>query len=527
VADMRILVASRDSRAAGKPREAVPLTRRAALNSIAAALDVVARIGVELALNPLLVGRLGDHLYGAWRVLWRFTGSVYATTGRASQALKWSIANRQASADDHEKRELVGASVGVWVLFLPIMAVVGGALSWLAPTLLDTRPEFTSGVRWASLMLVAYTAVSSLVDVPRAILQGENLAYKRMGLTTFVIVLGGAFTAVALYLNTGIVGVGAANLADALLAGVLLTWVVWSYVPWAGMARPTLAALRSFLQLSGWFVVWKLVMQAMLAGDVLVLGMVGSVESVTIYTMTSFAPGAVLAVTRLLIAGVSPGLGGLVGAADWRAATRVRSELTAVTWLSVITTGATLLIWNRAFVELWVGGSRYAGTFPTLLIVIMVIQFALIRNDANIIDLTLSIRGKTLLGLLSTVVSLALAALLIRSPWGGGIPGLCLGIMAGRAIISVGYPWHVGRLFGLSWRRQLLGALRPTATTIALLALAYPLAGVARAGSWPILVLEATLTFAVVSALAFYLGLPRGERDALLRRLRKVIRARK
>ena len=45
-----------------------------------------------------------------------------------------------------------------------------------------------------------------------------------------------------------------------------------------------------------------------------------------------------------------------------------------------------------------------------LLIVIMVLQWAVIRTDSNIIDLTLVLRDKTLLGLLSAGSCIGLAA---------------------------------------------------------------------------------------------------------------------
>src|SRR5688572_30409827 len=64
------------------------LSRRASLNALAAGLDFAARIVVELLLTPLLVARLGASLYGVWRVLWQWTGYVWATSGRSSQALQ-------------------------------------------------------------------------------------------------------------------------------------------------------------------------------------------------------------------------------------------------------------------------------------------------------------------------------------------------------------------------------------------------------------------------------------------------------
>ncbi|MCH7707557.1 MAG: hypothetical protein IH884_03650 [Myxococcales bacterium] len=478
---------------------------------------------MELALNPLLVGRLGDHLYGAWRVLWRFTGSLAATSGRSAQALKWSIANRNRSTDYREKRELVGSAVGVWLLFLPILALMGGGLAWLAPSLLGTPPEFAWSVRWTAALLVAYVTISTLADVPRAILQGENLGYKRIGLSTVLVILGGALMALAIYTGTGIVGVAAANLANALLTGILFTRIVRSHVAWAGIGRPTMAAVRRFVGLSWWFAAWKLVMQAMLAGDVVVLGIADSVESVTTYSLTRFAPEAVLAGVAVLVAGLSPGLGVLVGSGDWSLAARVRAELMASTWLVTVGAGATLLLWNRAFVELWVGTTHYAGSVPTLLIVLAVMQFALIRNDARIIDLTLSIRGKVLIGLLSAVLSVSLAAVFVGY-FGGGITGLCIGLIAGRAVLTVAYPRHVGRLFGLSWRRQLAGVLRPTAAAILLLALAFLGAGSAKASTWPTLIVGTSITFVAIASVSFLLGLSSEGRNALRRRARKVLR---
>ncbi len=521
-ADVQGLNPAREAGLAAAPRQDARLTRSAALNSLAAGIDLVARVAVELVLNPLLVGRLGDHLYGAWRVLWRFTGSLSATSGRSAQALKWSIATRQGSTDYTEKRELVGSAVGVWLLFLPVVALIGGAFAWAAPALLDTSPEYAWSLRWAALLLVAHVAMSSLVDVPRAILQGENLGYKRMGLSTFLVVLGGALMALALYLHTGIVGVAAANLANSVLTGLLFVRVVRSHVSWAGIARPTRAAVRRFTQLSGWFVAWKFVMQAMLAGDVLVLGMVGSLEAVTTYSLTLFAPGTVIAAVALIVAGLAPGLGRLVGSGDWASAAGVRAELMALTWLVATSAGATLLVWNRAFVELWVGSAHYAGTLPTLLIVLMVTQLVLIRNDSAIIDLTLSIRGKVLLGLFSAFLSLALAAALVGY-FDAGIVGLCIGIVTGRVVLTIGYPRFVGRLLGLSWRRQVSGMLRPAAATILIFAPAFLRAGAAEAGNWPALMLGTSVTFVGIAAASFLLGLSKTTRAILVRRVRKVV----
>jgi hypothetical protein len=58
-----------------------------------------------------------------------------------------------------------------------------------------------------------------------------------------------------------------------------------------------------------------------------------------------------------------------------------------------------------------------------VLIVVMVLQFALIRNDSNIIDLTLNVRRKVLLGLGSAILCVGLSWFLVARGW--GIVGSC------------------------------------------------------------------------------------------------------
>ncbi len=109
------------------------LSKKASLNAIAAGLDFVAQLVVGLVLQPLLVGGLGSELYGAWKVLGRLTGYVSAAGGRPTQALKWTIANHQSSSDFEEKRRRVAMAIVVWLIYLPLLALVGGLAAWFVP----------------------------------------------------------------------------------------------------------------------------------------------------------------------------------------------------------------------------------------------------------------------------------------------------------------------------------------------------------------------------------------------------------
>jgi hypothetical protein len=226
------------------------LSRRASLTSLASSLDHVAGITVQFIINPLLLQGLGSSLFGAWRVLYSLNGYLWATAGRSAQALTWVIAHGQRTLSEDDKRRYVGSAVIVWFIFLPLLLIVGGVGSWFAPLFLETSPDSVWAVRIAAALLTADAIALTLLSIPRSALQGENLGYKRMGLSTLLIVLGGVFMALAIQWNTGIGGVAAANMAGTIVTGLMFWRVARKYVSWFGIARPTRQNVRWFLGLS-------------------------------------------------------------------------------------------------------------------------------------------------------------------------------------------------------------------------------------------------------------------------------------
>jgi hypothetical protein len=144
---------------------------------------------------------------------------------------------------------------------------------------------------------------------------------------------------------------------------------------------------------------------------------------VTTYSLTKHIPQTIIGLVSVMVTASTPGLGGIIGARRFRKASEVRSELMALTWLTLVVVGTTVVLWNQSFVGLWVGSEHYAGVVPTLAIILMVSQFTLIRNDAAIIDLTLNLRNKVLLGALAALLSLGAAAFAVKQ-LGLGIAGL-------------------------------------------------------------------------------------------------------
>ena len=501
------------------------LTKKASLNTVALALDFVARAVVGLVVNPILVHHLGDVGFGNWQVLQRLVGHTNAAGGRPSEALKWSIAKRQSSDDVGDKRRAVGSALAVWLIFLPIFLPIGAVIGWFAPVWLHVASADYTMIRLASAILLADIIVSGLVNIPWAVLVGENLGYKRMGLTASIELVAGGMIIVAALLGTGLVGLAVVTIATSILSGLLFLWLARAYVTWFGVAKPDLAAVRRFLGISWWFLVWSFVTSMTVGADVVVLGIAGSAVAVTSYTLTRFIPLTITAGVTSVIYGMAPGLGGLMGAGQTPRAARVRTETMAVAWVMATVAGGGVLLWERSFLALWVGERYYPGLLATFLIVLMVLQYTIIRVDSNIIDLTLNIRRKVLLGLLSAGLSVAFAWVLI-GPFDMGIAGVALGFIAGRAVQSVTYPLMIGRILEIPTTDQLRGLVRGGLSSAAIFAAAAALSTVVGAHTWIGFLLGAGISGIVLLGVAVFTGLSGIQRRWLWSRARRVVRLR-
>src|SRR6266540_579882 len=234
------------------------LTKKASLNALVAVLDYGARVMVGLVLSPLMLSRLGQTMFGAWQFLQSLIGHAGPASGRPGEALKWVVAYQQSSDDQDAKRREVGNAIAVWALFAPLLVVVGGVLGYFAPLWLHLPAASQTMVRVAAALLVANLVIQGLANMPQSVLYGENLAYKRVGLSTSVVFFGGVMSVLALVHHAGLVGLACATVATTLLSGAMFLHIVRSRVTWFGIARPPRRGVRRFLSISWWFLVWNL-----------------------------------------------------------------------------------------------------------------------------------------------------------------------------------------------------------------------------------------------------------------------------
>src|SRR5205807_1059146 len=102
-------------------------------------------------------------------------------------------------------------------------------------------PALHATLRLAAALTLGATLLACLAILPESALQGMNLGYKRMELQAALNVVGGAFTAGAVYAGLGLVGVAGAQIAIAGVSG-LCFWVLGN----------TSTGARSWCDASSW-----------------------------------------------------------------------------------------------------------------------------------------------------------------------------------------------------------------------------------------------------------------------------------
>src|SRR5690606_14668236 len=104
--------------------------------------------------------------------------------------------------------------------------------------------------------------------------------------------------------------------------------------------------------------------------------------------------------------------------------------------IALIAAGGTLLF-NRSFVMLWAGEEYYLGSKLNLLIALAFCQIALLRCDAQVLDATLNVRCRAIMGASVSVIAVVGAVAAFR--FTAQIEASYLALLGARLILNVTY----------------------------------------------------------------------------------------
>lgn len=489
------------------------LKQRAYLNSLTGIIDFTVTQLTGLIVSPFIVNGLGSSMYGIWQMLGQMTGYAKIADTRATQVLKWTVAQKKDIAADDELRSDVTTALAVTMFIVPIVLIAGGIISWYAPSITKADPVHHDLIRITCSLLILSLVVAKLFDLYESVLRGMNLAFKRMGLRATIIAIGGGLKILVITQGYGLIGLSIVQVLITLIIGVTYYAVVKKTVPWFGFGKTNFTKIVDFSKVSGWYLADTGANILLGNSDKILLGFVASPVIVTYYALTHFLPTALQGLINRVVMGIVPGIGKLLGLEEYERINNILHNINSITSLLTTASGVTIILFNSSFLNAWVGEGYFAGNISNTLIMIMVVQDTFIKHDAYIISATLDLKRKVFLTLVSGIIFIALGFLLVSKL---EIVGLCLSLLVGKFILFMGQRSILHQKIQYKSTYSTLQKIQPIAVSLLMLGLA----GYTSLFVEPVTIVQlvwlAPVTFTTSLLMFFFLGLRKKNRVQLV-----------
>ena len=496
------------------------LTFTAMKNVSSALLMLFAKIVLGLVTAPIFVNGLGDLNYGVLQLLNKFFGYLSAADARPTQALKWVIANNQSQEKDIEKRKAIACAIRVWLLMLPIMMVIGALLIYYIPIIIDSPINTYSINRLASAIMLLNILLSGIAMIPGAVLRGMNRAHKGIGIMLISSILGSLLMVLAVIYGFGLIGVVTAYVLQTLLTGLLMLRLLKKNCTWLGIVDVTWKETFCFWKTSIWYSIWSIVSKLNTSSTIVLVGIFISAEVVTSLSLSSYATNTSLVVFSVILGAILPGIGNHFSSDNYKAIRNVRKELLLISFLLATVMGSIVLSLNEAFTTVWVGSERYIGNSINLLLLLNTLMMLYIRNESMLIDITLDVKQKSMIGLASIAVTVLFAIILYHS---FSILGICIATLIGRIPMAIGYSKNLNKeLQGNDM--EITQSVRPFLTLASILLISYFARPIMThyAVDWLHLIISVAGVTMLTIVIAFYVGCNDSFRKQLITRIHRM-----
>lgn len=371
---------------------------------------VVALLG--LIVSPIVLGAVGAVAFGIWKTAQQAVGFLSLADGRATQALKWVVASRDGREHGEALRRDVGATLVVWLLWLPLSATAAILLvGFVLPMLVGgADPSLTYTVGG---VLAVGAVIGGVLGIPDAVLRGSNLVHLSALASTVMAVVVAVVSVIAVSRSAGIVALAVITVAGGVTVAAITWRIAARRVAWWGAARPRAGEIARLSRFSGWLLAWATVDRVLLSAELLLFGAVLGPAVAASFAMTSYVTIFAVGAGMLTTGALMPTLGGMLARSDAETA-RLVSLAKSLNAAIIVVAGGAIVLLNETFVDVWVGAEHYLGDPVNALMVVAMAQMMLLRTDAQILDVSLQLARMVLWVGSCVVISVVIAWLVFR-----------------------------------------------------------------------------------------------------------------
>jgi len=322
-------------------------------------LATIINIAYTAASIPLALHYLGKEQFGLWALAQQIAGYLMLLDLGVSSAVSRFIADRKDEVNSSSYASLMITGAIVFAAQGLLIALVGAAFSFFAPTLFSIPPHLSADF---TNVIIIITSLAGLSVVFRSL--GAPLwAFQRMdvtyGLSTFNLLISFLTLWLGFYLGLGIYSFALAGTPSVILSPIFTFWICRRnhYYPSTGFwGRPNWTYLRQIFLFGQDVLLMTLGSQMVNASQIMILSRVAGLSVASTYAVGTKLLTLAQQFTGRIIESSAPGLTEMFVRGE-TAKFHVRFTNVVVLTTLLATIGASaLMAGNTAFISFWTSG---------------------------------------------------------------------------------------------------------------------------------------------------------------------------
>lgn len=383
------------------------------------------------------------------------------------------------------------------------MIIAISILAYFSPFLIkDIHLDDFSLIRIVFFLIGINLILTPLFGISESVLIGTNNGYLINYIKIFWIIINAFCMYLVVTTQNGIQELAYVVIFITTLKGFHIFILFRNKIKWFGIKKPKREELGKFFSFSSWKTVWSFIAKFFMSGEIIFIGILIGASAVSKYIFTGYIAITGIAISAIITSAISPGLGKMIGNNELISASRIINQLReALLAFSLLVASASLLL-NKSFVNLWVGEDLFLGDIENLLIILLMIQLIILRSEAALIDLSLNIKKKVLIGLFSLILSSIFVVIFYNYFYASPI-SIFIGLFAGRLIMTIIFPLYTNHFVNI--KENIKNRSKSFFILIIILSLSYTIGVNQTFNSWLIFILFSLFEIIICSLIIYNL----------------------
>lgn len=391
---------------------------------------------IQLILTPLVLGGLGQYLFGIYSLLNKVQGYMSFIDLRPSAILRYKLAVLQGTESMTEKRKFVGASIYISFISMPLIIICGIVLANFFPIIFKISNQYLDLSRNAVFLLAVILSLKSFLGIPEAILRGNNLEYKGMYIEPLRNVILVCLIWLSFLLNYGLIGLIISSFISFVVAFFLKLIIQKRELPGYLPLKPEKKQVVEFTKKGSWYLLSSFSFQLLQTLDVILIGIFFSPITITLFAVTKSLVFRVSEAFVTITGSVSASIGDLIGKKDISRLKELRLQLMRLNLIVGLVLFLYFSLFNKSFISLWVGVENFAGVYTNLAISFTIPFIILSMTTQMIIDSFLKFKEKSFSIFAVSILTILMSIVFIKL-W--GLFGVAFAILLGRILLWILY----------------------------------------------------------------------------------------